>query len=94
MVVPSERLAVDCYANPCTQARSVCSPAGQCTVHPLTRAVADVKAEACVRLLRDKWTLCRGRQGDALTACQDAVDEATSRDDEAACAKARASLSP
>jgi len=62
-------------------------------VHPDTKSSDDVHAEACQRLLRDKWgSLCKGKRGSELTACEDTVDAATARDDDANCKAARASL--
>ena len=43
------------------------------------------------RLFHDKWAvLCRDKVGRALTECEDIVDAATARDDNAGCKAARA----
>ncbi len=91
MQVPGASVA--CTHNPCTSARSVCSPQNVCVVHPDTRKVEDVHSEECQKLLTDKWgLLCKGKEGDALTKCEDVIDAATARDDGAACSAARASV--
>jgi hypothetical protein len=61
-------------------------------VHPDTRKVEDVHSEECQKLLHDKWSLCKGKEGTALAECEDVIDAATARDDDAACSAARASL--
>jgi hypothetical protein len=92
-IVMREPGAVACTRNPCTNSRSVCNPQHLCVVHPDTKNIDDVHAEECLKLLRDKWgLLCKGKDGSALTACENTIDAATARDDNAACKAARASV--
>jgi hypothetical protein len=91
--VPREDFRLECYRNPCSQSRTVCNAAGVCVVHPSTKNSDDVKSKECQALLRDKWgTLCKGKEGAAQTACEDAVDAAVFKDSDEACKAARAAL--
>lgn len=86
-------IAVACYRNPCTNARSVCGAQGWCVVHPDTRFVEDVHSQECQKLLRDKWgVLCKGKDGSALMKCQNIIDAATAHDDNDGCKAARTRL--
>ena len=84
-VFTRRQVAVQCAVNPCTNSRSICNAQHVCAVHPDTRRVDDVQAEACRQLWRDKWALCKGKEGSALQACENTIDAATARDDENAC---------
>ena len=93
VLMNNRRMSLSCALNPCTNSRSICGPKGLCIVHPDTAMRERLKSEACVELMRDKWhLLCKGKTGEAATACEDIVDAATAKDDAAGCEAARAKL--
>jgi hypothetical protein len=53
-------------------------------VHPDTRFYEDLKSVECQKLSRDKWaSLCKDKTGSARIECENIVDGATARDDDA-----------
>jgi hypothetical protein len=92
VVMRDSRFSLSCTVNPCTNSRSICGPKGLCIVHPDTTMTEKLRAEACIKLIRDKWHFCKDKKGDALTACENILDAATARDDASGCEAARARL--
>ncbi len=90
VLMNNRMLSVSCTVNPCTNSRSICGPQGLCIIHPNTAMAESLQSVECRNLIRDKWRLlCKGKTGEAATACEDIVDAATAKDDAAGCEAAR-----